>query len=40
MIQKGSKKIEIRNSDNDIYENKVRAYVTEGEFKKIYLGLR
>lgn len=40
MVQKGTKKIEIRNGDNEPYENKVRAYVTEGEFEKIYLGLR
>ena len=40
MIQKGTKKIEVRNGDNEPYENKVRAYVTEGEFKKIYYGLR
>lgn len=40
MAQKGSKKVEITNGDNAPYENRVRAYVTEGEFKKIYLGLR
>lgn len=40
MIQKGTKKIEIRNGDNEPYENRVRAYVTEGEFEKIYYGLR
>lgn len=40
MVQKGTKKIEIRNGDNEPYENKVRAYVTEGEFEKIYFGLR
>lgn len=40
MVQKGTKKIEICNGDNEPYENKVRAYVTEGEFEKIYLGLR
>lgn len=40
MVQKGTKKIEIRNGDNEPYENKVRAYVTEGEFEKIYLSLR
>ncbi len=40
MVQKGTKKIEIRNGDNEPYENKVRAYVTEGEFERIYLGLR
>lgn len=40
MVQKGTKKIEIRNSDNEPYQNEVRAYVTEGEFEKIYLGLR
>ena len=40
MIQKGTRKIEIVNGDNTPYENKVRAYVTEGEFKKIYMALR
>lgn len=40
MVQKGSKKIEIVNGDNKPYDNKVRAYVTEGEFEKIYKGLR
>lgn len=40
MVQKGTRKIEIINGDNAQYENKVRAYVTQGEFKKIYLGLR
>ena len=40
MIQKGSKKIEIVNGDNEPYDNRVRAYVTEGEFEKIYKGLR
>lgn len=40
MVQKGTKKIEIRNGDNEPYKNKIRAYVTEGEFEKIYLGLR
>lgn len=40
MVMKGTKKIEITNGDNEPYENKVRAYVTEGEFKTIYYGLR
>ena len=40
MVQKGTKKIEITNGDNAEYENGIRAYVTEGEFEKIYLGLR
>lgn len=40
MVQKGTRKIEIVNGDNKPYENKVRAYVTQGEFEKIYLGLR
>lgn len=40
MVQKGTRKIEIVNGDNKPYDNKPRAYVTEGEFKKIYLGLR
>lgn len=40
MIQKGTRKIEIVNGDNAPYDNKVRAYVTEGEFNKIYMALR
>ena len=40
MVQKGTRKIEIVNGDNAFYDNYVRAYVTEGEFEKIYLGLR
>ena len=40
MIQKGSRKIEIRNGDNEPYYNKVRTFVTEGEFEKIYVALR
>ncbi len=40
MVQKGSRKIEIRNGDNEPYENKVRAFVTQGEFEKIYFALR
>lgn len=40
MVQKGTRKIEITNGDNEPYNNKVRAYVTEGEFQKIYVGLR
>lgn len=40
MVQKGTRKIEITNGDNDPYDNGIRAYVTQGEFEKIYLGLR
>ena len=40
MVQKGTRKIEIINGDNADYKNHVRAYVTEGEFEKIYKGLR
>lgn len=40
MVQKGTKKIEIRNGDNEPYDNEHRKCVTEGEFEKIYLGLR
>lgn len=40
MAQKGTRKIDIINGDNKPYENGIRAYVTEGEFEKIYLGLR
>lgn len=40
MVQKGTKKIDIRNGDNEPYKNNVRAYVTQGEFEKIYYELR
>lgn len=40
MVQKGTKKIQIRNGDNEPYHNEHRKCVTEGEFEKIYLGLR
>ena len=40
MVQKGTRKIEIVNGDNEPYENKIRSYVTEGDFEKLYLGLR
>lgn len=40
MVRKGTRKIEITNGDNAPYDNGVRAYVTQGEFEKIYLGLR
>jgi len=40
MIQKGTKKIEIRNGDNEPYENRPRAFVNQGEFERIYLALR
>lgn len=40
MIQKGTKKIEIRNGDNEPPKNRVRAFVSEGEFQQIYFALR
>lgn len=40
MVQKGTKRIAIRNGDNEPYENKVRAFVTQGEFEQIYFALR
>lgn len=40
MVQKGTKKIEIRNGDNEPYENRVRAFVSQGEFEQIYFALR
>ena len=40
MIQKGTKKIEIRNGDNEQPQNSVRAFVSEGEFQQIYFALR
>lgn len=39
MIQKGTKKIEIKNGDNEPYENKIRSFVSEKEFQQIYNGL-
>ena len=40
MLQKGSRKIEIRNGDNEQPENRVRDFVSEGECQQIYLALR
>lgn len=40
MVQKGTKKIEIRNGDNEPYKNKIRAFVNQGEFEQIYFALR
>ena len=40
MIQKGTKKIEIRNGDNEPPKNRVRAFVSESEFQQIYYALR
>lgn len=40
MIQKGTKKIEIRNGDNEPPKNRGRAFVSEGEFQQIYYALR
>lgn len=39
MVQKGTRRIEIRNGDQEPYENRVRAFVTQGEFEQIYAGL-
>lgn len=39
MIQKGSRKIEIRNGDNEPYENGIRSFVTQDEFKDFYNSL-
>jgi len=40
MVQKGTKKIEIRNGDNELPRNEVRAFVTQDEFQQIYFALR
>lgn len=40
MVQKGTKKIEIRNGDNEPYENRPRAFVNQIEFEQIYFALR
>ncbi|WP_249030217.1 restriction endonuclease [Tannockella kyphosi] len=39
MVEKGSKRIEVKNKDNPSYNNKVRAFVTEDEFEKLYSNL-
>ena len=39
MIEKGSNRIEIKNGDNPQYENSIRAFVAEDDFKDIYFGL-
>ena len=39
MTKKGSRKVEITNGDNEPYENKIRAFVTEDEFKSVYANL-
>lgn len=39
MIQKGTKRIEIKNGDNEDYVNNIRAFVSEDEFSKIFFGL-
>lgn len=40
MVQKGTKKIEIRNGDNEQPKNSVRAFISEGEFQQLYFALR
>lgn len=39
MIEKGSNRIEIKNGDNETSENKIRAFLSEDEFKEIYFTL-
>lgn len=39
MVKKGTRKIEIKNGDNEPYENKIRSFVSEKEFQDIYNGL-
>lgn len=39
MVQKGTKKIQIRNGDNKPYENMVHSFVTQDEFKDFYYAL-
>ena len=39
MTKKGSRKVEITNGDNEPYENKIRAFVTEDEFRNVYANL-
>ncbi len=39
MLQKGSRKIEVLNGDNEPYENRVRSFVSQDEFKEFYYNL-
>lgn len=39
MIQKGSHRIDIRNGDNEPIVNSTRSFVTENEFKQVYIAL-
>lgn len=39
MGQKGSHRIQIKNGDNETYFNRIRAFVSQEEFKNIYYGL-
>ncbi len=39
MVQKGSRRIEIKNGDNEPYVNSIRAFVSQEEFQQIYFGL-
>ena len=39
MTKKGSRKVEITNGDNEPYENKIRTFVTEDEFRNVYANL-
>ena len=39
MIQKGSRKIDIKNGDNEPYVNNIRSFVAEDEFIDLYNGL-
>ncbi len=39
MIQKGTRRIEITNGDNEPYTNTVRSFISEKEFSEIYHGL-
>ena len=39
MVQKGSRRIEIKNGDNESYANTIRAFVSQDEFQQIYFGL-
>lgn len=39
MVDKGTKKIEIKNGDNEPYDNKIRAFVSEDEFQELYSNL-
>ena len=39
MVKKGSRRVEIKNGDNEPYINKIRKFMDEKEFQRIYNNL-